>query len=78
MSEQIKTTEDGWDCVPELMDAVRCIEEIGHDIYEIKNCKRASDLDGIVSNMIDHLHTAIFILKDIDTDVEYITVEEED
>ena len=78
MSEQIKTTEDGWDCVPELMDVVRCIEEIGHDIYEIKNCKRVNDLEGMVSNMIDHLHTAIFILKDIDTDVEYITVEEED
>jgi hypothetical protein len=78
MSEQIKTTEDGWDCVPELMDAVRCIEEIGHDIYEIKNCKRVNDLEVMVSNMIDHLHTAIFILKDIDTDVEYITVEEED
>ena len=78
MPEQIKTTEDGWDCVPELMDAVRMIEEIGHDIYEIKHCKRVSDLDGIVSNMIDYLTDAINILEDIDTDVEYITVEEED
>ena len=78
MSEQIKTTEDGWDCVPELMDVVRCIEEIGPDIYEIKHCKRVNDLEGMVYNMIDNLHDAISILKDIDTDVEYITVEEED
>ena len=78
MSEQIKTTEDGWDCVPELMDAVRMIEEIGHDIYEIKHCKRQMDLEGLVGNMINYLKDAIDILEDIDTDVEYITVEEED
>ena len=78
MSEQIKTTEDGWDCVPELMDAVRMIEEIGHDIYEIKHCKRQMDLEGLVDNMINYLKDAIDILEDIDTDVEYITVEEED
>jgi hypothetical protein len=78
MSEQIKTTEDGWDCVPELMDAVKMIEEIGHDIYEIKHCKRQMDLEGLVDNMINYLKDAIDILEDIDTDVEYITVEEED
>ena len=78
MSEQIKTTEDGWDCVPELMDAVRCIEEIGHDIYEIKNCVRQNDLEGMVSNMINYLQEAIDMLECIETDVEYITIEEED
>lgn len=72
--KKIKTTEDGWDCVPELMDAVRMIEEIGHDIYEIKHCKRVNDLEGMVTNMIDYLTDAINILEDIDTDVEYITI----
>jgi len=72
--KKIKTTEDGWDCVPELMDAVRMIEEIGHDIYEIKHCKRVNDLEGMVSNMKDYLQDAINILDDIDTDVEYITI----
>ena len=28
--KKIETTTDGWDCVPELMKAVRLIEEIGH------------------------------------------------
>lgn len=69
-----KTMEDGWDCVPELMDAVRMIEEMGHDIYEIKHCKRVNDLEGMVTNMIDYLTDAINILEDIDTDVEYITI----
>ena len=36
----IKTTEDGWDCVPELAEAVSIYEEAGHHIYEIKNCVR--------------------------------------
>lgn len=74
MSEQIKTTEDGWDCVPELMDAVRMIEEIGHDIYEIKHCVRQNDLEGMVENMKDYLQQAIDILEDIDTEREFITI----
>lgn len=74
--KKIKTTEDGWDCVPELMEAVDCIEEIGHDIYEIKNCVRQSDLESIVWNMRDQLQAALDILDSIDTDAEYITVEQ--
>ena len=74
MSEQIKTTEDGWDCVPELMDAVRMIEEIGHDIYEIKHCVRQNDLEGMVENMKDYLQEAIDILDSIDTEREFITI----
>ena len=74
MSEQIKTTEDGWDCVPELMEAVRMIEEIGHDIYEIKHCVRQNDLEGMVENMKDYLQEAIDILDSIDTEREFITI----
>lgn len=74
MAKVVKTTEDGWDCVPELMDAVRMIEEIGHDVYEIKNCVRQNDLEGMVENMKDYLQQAIDILEDIDTEREFITI----
>ena len=75
MAKVIKTTEDGWDCVPELMEAVDCINELDHDIYEITNCVRQSDLESMVENMRDQLSTALDILDNIDTDVEYITDE---
>lgn len=80
MKKRIRTTEDGWKCVPELMDAVRCIDELGHDIYEIKNCVRQSDLKSMVNNMRDQLQEALDILEDIDTNREYVTdysIEEE-
>ena len=73
---KIKTTEDGWDCVPELMNVVRCIDELDHDIYEIRNCVRQSDLQDMVSNMRDQLQEALYFLENIDTDREYVTVEE--
>ena len=73
MKKQIRTTEDGWDCVPELMNVVRCIDELGHDIYEIKNCVRMSDLESMVNNMRDQLQEALNALDDIDTDREYVT-----
>ena len=74
MAKVVKTTEDGWDCVPELMEAVRMIEEIGHDIYEIKHCVRQNDLEGMVENMKDYLQEAIDILDSIDTEREFITI----
>ena len=80
MKRQVRTIEDGWGCVPELMDVVRCIDELGHDIYEIKNCVRMSDLEDMVSNMQQKLSEALNALDDIDTDREYVTdysIEEE-
>jgi hypothetical protein len=72
--KKIETTTDGWDCVPELMKAVRLIEEIGHDIYEITHCVRQNDLEGMVRNMKDYLQEAIEVLDSIDTDREFVTV----
>jgi len=72
----VKTKHDDWDCVPELMQAVRLIEELGHDIYEIKNCVRQNDLDLMVRNMKDYLQEAIEVLDTIDTECEYITKEQ--
>ena len=34
----IKTTTDGWDCVPELKECVEEIENVNNIIYEINNC----------------------------------------
>ena len=73
--KKIETTTDGWDCVPELMKAVRLIEEIGHDIYEINYCVRQNDLEGMVRNMKDYLQEAIEVLDSIDTDLEFVTVD---
>jgi len=70
----IKTKEDGWDCVPQLQMAVNKIESIDSFIYEINKCKRSSELDYMVYEMIDHLKEAVSILKEIDTDLEYETI----
>ena len=78
MGQIIETYEDGWDCVPELKRAVKQIEGIKPLIYEINNCVRDHDLDFLVDEMKEHLENAIDILDQIDTDVEFETVDEED
>ena len=74
----IKTTEDGWDCVPELEEVVDIYENVGHHIYEIKHCVRSEDLEQMVDELlgmcIDMKHT----LEEIDETQEYETVEDED
>lgn len=70
----VKTRHDGWDCVPELMQTVILIEELGHDIYEIKNCVRQNDFELMVQNMKDYLQEAIEVLDSIDTDREFKTI----
>ena len=72
-----ETTEDGWDCVPELGNAVTEIEELRQFTYEIKNCVRLTDLGAMVEDMTYLLEQALDELSQIDTDVEYETVEDE-
>ena len=74
----IKTIEDGWDCVPELKEAVETIEELDTYKYEINNCVRVTELDHIVSEMKDLLEEALSKLEDINTDREFETVEDAD
>lgn len=74
----IKTIEDGWDCVPELKEAVEIIEELDTYKYEINNCVRVTELDHIVSEMKDLLEEALSKLEDINTDREFETVLDED
>ena len=74
----IKTIEDGWDCVPELKEAVETIEELDTYKYEINNCVRVTELDHIVSEMKDLLEEALSKLEDINTNKEFVTVIDND
>ena len=74
---EIKTHEDGWDCIPELREAVEDLEAIDTFKYEIKNCVRASNMEYMVAEMKAHLQVAMDELDDAMV-CEYVTVEEED
>lgn len=71
------TDEDGWGCVPELMEAVEIIREMDDAIYEIKNCVRDHSLDDMVVGMIETMREAIEELETIDLNNEWITKVEE-
>ena len=70
-----KTEEDGWDCVPELKEVVSKIESLDSYKYEINNCVRSSGLKDMVVEMKDLLQEAIGELENIDTSVEYETID---
>jgi hypothetical protein len=76
MSKRIKkTTDEGWECVSELMDLVRLIDdELGHHFYEIKTCVRTQTTEEIVYEIKRVLSEAQGLLDDIDTDIEYKTI----
>jgi len=48
-----------------------------HFVYEIENCQRSSDLEDMVREMISEMTCAISVLNQIDTDREFITVDED-
>ena len=70
----IKTTEDGWDCVPELKECIAEIENVNSIIYEINNCVRQSDLYTIVEELKNMAYTLTEKLEEIDEDQEFETV----
>lgn len=72
------TTEDGWDCVPNLKYACNSIKSCDDLIYEIKNCVRYTSLEHVVKGLTIKLEAALAILEDIDTSKEYKTVEIQD
>ena len=74
----IKTFEDGWDCLPELKEVVKTINELDTYKYEINNCVRATELDYMVSDMKNLLKEALSQLEDINTNIEFETVIDED
>lgn len=73
----IKTTEDGWECVPELREVSENLDSLRNTLYEIDNCVRESSVEGIVTHLQETLQRALEELEYIDTDVEYETVYED-
>jgi hypothetical protein len=76
--KKIETTEDGWDCVPELMEVVHLIKDLESDLYEIEHCQRIGKLGEIVAWIKKDLTTALEWVNDIDTDREFVTVPDPD
>ena len=74
----IKTTEDGWGCVPELTEVVEMYENAGHHIYEIKNCVRAEGLEEMIDGLLGMCIDMKEKLEEIDESQEFETVEDED
>tara|TARA_R110001592_G_scaffold192127_2_gene438783 strand:+ start:636 stop:869 length:234 start_codon:yes stop_codon:yes gene_type:complete len=73
----IKTTEDGWSCVPELGEVVSIYEGVGSHIYEIKNCVRSEDLEQMIDELMGMCIDMKEKLEEIDESQEFETVEEE-
>jgi hypothetical protein len=72
-----KTTEDGWQCVPELREVLQNLEDIQHTLYEVRNCVRESSLEDIVTELRGAFENSLIELNYIDTNVEYETVYED-
>jgi hypothetical protein len=71
---KVLTEHDGWDCVPELKEVVDIInDDLGHHLYEIKNCVRTQSIEDLVIELRQGLQEALSILDTINTDVEYET-----
>ena len=72
------TNHDGWDCVPELREVVEILNYTDTIKYEINNCVRTSTLSQMVDEMLETLEEAIEKLNEIDPNIKYETVEDED
>lgn len=70
----IETELDNWEVVPELEEALQAVDMIDTLIYEIRNNRRETPLKELVESIKEELEDAISILEEIDTDVEYKTV----
>ena len=70
----IETELDNWDVIPELEEALTAIDMLDTVIYEIRNNRRETPLKELVESIKEELEDAISILEDIDTDVEFKTV----
>ena len=74
----IKTTEDGWECVPELTEVLKRIDLTKDALYEIRCCVRSRNLDSMVDELKTHLIDALESLDEIDSTQEFITVDDEE
>ena len=74
----VKTIEDGWDCVPELKEAVEIYENAGHIVYEINNCVREMELCDMIEELKGMCIDMQEKLDEIDESLEFETVDDED
>ena len=72
-----ETIEDGWDCVPELKEAVEIYENAGHIVYEINNCVRDMELGDMIRELKDMCYDMERKLDEIDDSLEFITVDDD-
>ena len=71
-----ETIEDGWDCVPELKEAVEIYENAGHIVYEINNCVRDMELGDMIRELKDMCYDMERKLDEIDDSLEFVTVDD--
>jgi hypothetical protein len=82
MTEKIiKTTEDGWDCAPSIMEVSELLPQAREMYHEIQCCKRSmsakdmlSDLKDFVTDLKQRIDDAVEVLEG----VEFETVDDED
>ena len=70
----IKTTEDGWECVPELKNVVDIYENVAHHIYEINHCSREQCLEDMVNELLSMCVDMKHELERIDESQEFETI----
>ena len=68
-----ETIEDGWDCVPELKEAVEIYENAGHIVYEINNCVRQMELCDMIEELKNMCIDIEQKLDEIDDSLEFVT-----
>ena len=72
-----ETIEDGWDCVPELKEAVEIYENAGHIVYEINNCVRQMELCDMIEEFKNMCIDIEQKLDEIDDSLEFVTVDDD-
>lgn len=72
-----ETIEDGWDCVPELKEAVEIYENAGHIVYEINNCVRQMELCDMIEELKNMCIDIEQKLDEIDDSLEFVTVDDD-
>jgi hypothetical protein len=69
-----ETMHEGWECVPQLVEVADNIRDIGHHLYEIRDCCRQQSTEDIVLELRNTFKSAIALLDEIDTDIDYETI----
>lgn len=82
MTEKIiKTTEDGWDCAPAIMEVSELLPHAREMYHEIKNCERSMSVKDMLSDLKDFVTDLQYRIDgaiEEYTGVEFETVDDED